>query len=112
MESISEAKVKSNELRATVQNSYYGKAKEIEYENWYFLKSYQEIVCAITPIGNFIRFWDGYSVTTLNHVNDFRENHGMEKLNKKDWKSIEVNKSMVIPSEIKNVEMKYKVTYC
>lgn len=111
METIYEPNMKSRELGATYQNSYYGKAKEIEYDGYKFLKSYKTIVCAIKPNGEFVRFWNDYSVTTMNHINDFRNKNGLSKLSKKEWKELKVNETMVIPNEVQKVEMKYTTTY-
>lgn len=52
--------------------SFYGKASIIEHDDGTReLKSYATIVCRITPAGEFIRCWSGYSVTTTRHVNSF-----------------------------------------
>jgi len=81
--------MKETKLNATLQKSYYGKAKVIEYDNGRKdLKSYDTIVCAIDENGAFIRLWGGYSRTTMNHVNDFRRENGFPMLNKKAWESI------------------------
>lgn len=63
------------------QGSFYGKAKVIEKEDGsILLKSYDTIVCGFTPDEEtgeivFKRFWSGYSVTTMKHVNDFVEQY-------------------------------------
>ena len=74
-------------LNSTTQKSYYGKAKVIESENKSELQSYDTIVCKIEK-GKFVKLWNGYSVTTLNHVNDFRRLFGLSAINKKEWLSI------------------------
>ena len=52
--------------------SFYGKARVIEHDDGTKkLQSYNTIVCEVTPSGDFIRLWDGYSVTTTRHVNSF-----------------------------------------
>jgi N12 class adenine-specific DNA methylase len=52
--------------------SYYGKARVIEKDNGEkVLLSYNTEVCKITKNGEFIRLWDGYSATTMRHVNSF-----------------------------------------
>lgn len=54
------------------RKSFYGKAKIIEHDDGTReLKSYDTIVCRITPDNHFIKLWDGYSVTTTRHVNSF-----------------------------------------
>lgn len=72
-------------LNATLQKSYYGKAKVIETDNKVQLQSYQTIVCEIDKDNNFIRLWNGYSVTTMKHINDFRMAFGFDSLSKKEW---------------------------
>ena len=63
---------KEYDLPATRQKSFYGKARIIEDVNGeIFLRSYDTLVAYINKAGEFIRLWDGYSVTTMNHVNDF-----------------------------------------
>ena len=91
--------------------SYYGKAKVIESDGVKYLKSYKTIVCAVTCDGEFIRFWDSYSPTTQNHINDFRVLYGFESLNKKEWDKLEVNNGQNIPADVLNVSMNYKASY-
>ena len=79
--------MKAYNLKATTQNSYYGKASVIESESETALKSYETIVCRIVG-GNFEKLWNGYSVTTMKHVNDFRRLFGLPTLCKKEWDSL------------------------
>ena len=52
--------------------SFYGKAKVIEKDNGEkVLQSYNTEVCKITSSGEFVRLWEGYSLTTMRHVNSF-----------------------------------------
>lgn len=85
--------MKKKELKATTQKSYYGKAIVIEdkFGNKR-LKSYKTIVAEITKKGKFKRLWEGYSRTTMNHINDFRNENGLEKINAKEWKNLQVEK--------------------
>ena len=85
--------MKKKELKATTQKSYYKKAEVIEdrFGNKR-LKSYNTIVAEITKKGKFERLWEGYSKTTMNHVNDFRKENGLEIINAKEWKKMEVVK--------------------
>lgn len=85
--------MEKKELKATTQKSYYGKAIVIEdkFGNKR-LKSYKTIVAEITKKGRFKRLWEGYSQTTMNHINEFRRENGLEKINAKEWKNIEVEK--------------------
>lgn len=92
--------MKIYELSATIQKSYYGKAMVIEDNNKVQLKSYDTIVCEIDDGGNFVKLWNGYSVTTMKHVNDFRKLFNLETLNKKAWDNL--------PCENKK---KYKIVF-
>lgn len=87
--------VKIWELKATCQKSFYRKTYVLEDErgNWY-LQLYDTIVCGIVD-GIFKKFWDGYSQTTKNHVNDFRKANGMDTLSKKEWESLSVEDDTV-----------------
>lgn len=85
--------MEKKELKATTQKSYYGKAIVIEdkFGNKR-LKSYKTIVAEITKKGKFKRLWEGYSQTTMNHINEFRKENGLEKINAKEWKNLQVEK--------------------
>ena len=65
--------------------SFYGKAKVIVNDNGWYLQSYDTIVCMIDNKGEFSRLWQGYSVTTMRHINAFRELMGMDPINKAAW---------------------------
>ena len=67
------------------QRSFYRKALVINELGVTFLKSYDTTVCAINENGTFIRLWNGYSATTMRHINEFRLQNGMDKLSKADW---------------------------
>ena len=81
--------MRHEELKATTQNSYYKKAYVLKDRENLYLQSYNTIVCGLVK-GKFVRYWDGYSLTTINHVNDFRMQHGLNRLSKKDWNKINV----------------------
>lgn len=52
--------------------SFYGKAHVITLDDGTrVLRSYATDVCYVTPSGEFVRTWGGYSVTTMRHVNSF-----------------------------------------
>lgn len=70
------------------RKSFYGKAKVKETENRVVLQSYDTNVCMIEN-GKFVRLWDGFSSTTMNHVNAFRELYNLPGLNKKTWLEME-----------------------
>ena len=68
--------------------SFYGKAKVIEKDNGEkVLQSYNTEVCKIGSNGEFVRLWDGYSVTTMRHVNSFISFFGIPGGGKAWWNS-------------------------
>lgn len=67
------------------------RAVTIETDDNIYLQSYDTIVCYIVKkSGEFFRMWGGYSVTTMKHINTFRESHGLTKLSKKEWETLTV----------------------
>ena len=52
------------------RKSFYKKAFIIERNDGIYLKSYDTLVCRITH-GVFQLLWDGYSATTMRHINSF-----------------------------------------
>ena len=85
-------KTRLNDNERYLENTY-KKAKVKEENGAKELYSYETKVARITKNGEFIRKWDGYSNTTLKHVNIFRLENGMKTINKKEWMEIPVNKS-------------------
>lgn len=81
--------MRHEELKATLQKSYYKKAYVLKDGENLYLQSYNTIVCGLVE-GKFVRYWDSYSTTTMNHVNDFRIQHGLVRLRKMDWDKISV----------------------
>jgi hypothetical protein len=72
------------------RKSFYGKAIVIEKDNGNIeLQSYTTIVCRIRN-GKFERLWDGYSSTTMRHINSFIEFYEIEGGGKSWWTSLEV----------------------
>ena len=72
------------------RKSFYGKAEVIEKGNGDIeLRSYNTIVARIRN-GNFERLWNGYSQTTMNHVNAFINAFGISGGGKSWWESLEV----------------------
>lgn len=97
--------VKSCELKSTSQKSFYKKAYVLEDEKGnLFLQSYDTIVCGIIN-GTFKKFWDGYSKTTLTHVNDFRNAHNLSTLYKKEWESLSTDNDPVSYYDHENANM-------
>lgn len=73
----------------TNQSSFYGKTA-IEIQNDVFtLYSYNVKICKIAN-GKFHRFFNGYTATTMTHVNEFRMQNGLQRLSKKEWLKLEV----------------------
>ena len=68
--------------------SFYGKAIQIQKGRTYYLKSYNTIVCAVTPSGKVKRYWNGWSATTARHVDSFLVAHGLPKMNKATWQAL------------------------
>lgn len=62
------------------QKSFYGKAKVMHDEETGIvqLKSYDTIVCMIDNFGKFHKLWNGYSATTMKHVQSFCDYYGIE----------------------------------
>lgn len=76
------------------QKSFYNKAV-VFFENGYtFLKSYDTVVACVDTDSNFYRLWDGYSVTTMKHINDFIYQMNIDGGGKKWWESLPVENEM------------------
>lgn len=72
------------------RKSFYGKAEVITRDNGDIeLRSYNTIVARIRN-GSFQRLWDGYSATTMNHVNAFIDTFGISGGGKAWWMGLEV----------------------
>lgn len=81
------------DLSPSNQKSYYGKAKIIKDENGkIFLQSYDTLVCYIDNDGKVKRIWDGYSSTTMKHINDFLRLFDLPGGGKKWWNLLPVEK--------------------
>lgn len=77
------------------RKSFYGKCKEMEDNESYWLLSYGTIICSIDKKdGKFIKYCNeyGHSPTTKRHLDAFRQAHEMEKIGKKEWEEMEVFK--------------------
>ena len=73
------------------QKSLYGKALEISTSMGYELISYSTKVARIeVDCKKLVRLWDGYSATTMRHVNAWLQWHGMNPITKKQWEEMEV----------------------
>lgn len=71
------------------RKSFYGKAHVIEHDNGVVeLQSYDTIVCKIEN-GVFKKLWNGYSQTTMRHINSFIDWFGIEGGGKVWWDGLE-----------------------
>lgn len=80
--------MKTYELKPTGNRpkSFYGKAHIIHKDNGdIVLQSYDTEVCKITKNFEFVRMWDGYSATTMRHVNAFLDCFGIPGGGKAWW---------------------------
>lgn len=67
------------------QRSFYGKAIMCYDNGEVTLYSYNTPICKITEYGVFVKLWHGWSATTQRHINEFRIQHHLPKVNKKIW---------------------------
>ena len=74
------------------RKSFYGKAHVIHRDGNIILQSYDTEVCKIIPGGTFVRMWDGYSATTMRHVNSFLDCFGIPGGGKTWWNAQPVQK--------------------
>lgn len=76
------------------QRSYYGKAHVVSFgtDGSLTLISYSTPVCVYAD-GVFYRTWDGWSSTTMRHVNSFIETYcpGYSRIKKKQWEAMKVH---------------------
>lgn len=72
------------------RKSFYGKAHVVEEHGKKELVSYYTTVCSIDAYNVFHRLWDGYSATTMRHINSFRIMNGMIAIGKSEWDEMEV----------------------
>lgn len=82
------------------QKSFYGKAYIIRRTDGIIeLMSYDTIVGFIDR-NQFHRTWNGYSVTTLNHVNSFLQEFGLSGGNKAWWNSLPIARRTYIDTSL------------
>lgn len=75
------------------RKSFYGKAKVIEKDGETLLQSYDTIVCKVDKNGAFVRLWNGYSATTMRHINTFVNMFNISNGGKKWWEALPVQAS-------------------
>ena len=100
----------------TSQKSFYGKARvTVSYYNddvtYLVLESYCTQVATVR-IDKFgmpcvRRLWDGYSATTMRHVNELLMQEGFPKLSARAWRAMEVGK-FYKPYDIPELEKNLK----
>ena len=73
------------------RKSFYGKASVIEADDGIYLRSYSTLVCKIVN-EKFVRLWDGYSATTMRHINSFLYKFNIEGGGKAWWDKQPVEK--------------------
>lgn len=78
------------------RKSFYGKAGVIEENGNVYLRSYNTIVCGIVD-GEFRRFWDEESATTMRHVNAFLAYAGIDGGGIAWWRKQEIDKKSLVP---------------
>lgn len=78
------------------RKSFYGKAGIIEEEGNLYLRSYNTIVCGIVN-GEFRRFWDEESATTMRHINAFLAYAGIDGGGVQWWRKQKINKEFSVP---------------
>lgn len=61
-------------------------------DGFYTLTSYYTDVCSYNPGSNtFIKLWDGYSATTMKHIDTFLDIFNKRGFNKRDWIALDCN---------------------
>lgn len=79
----------SYELTPKKGKSFGRRAFVTEFDNGSrFLMSYGTTICAIDSSRTFRRIWEGYSATTMKHVNAFRDKFGLTPITKDEWLSL------------------------
>lgn len=69
------------------RKSFYGKAIVVlDADRNTHLFSYGVEICRFVN-GKFEKVWNGYSATTMRHINEFRRQLAKEKLTKKQWEN-------------------------
>ncbi len=64
---------------------------KIDHDGSLILQSYYTDVCRYNPKTDiFEKTWNGFSVTTLKHINIFRRFLALNKLSKREWIELEV----------------------
>lgn len=67
------------------RRSFYGKAHVIEAHDGRYLQSYDTLICFLSYGGTFRKLWDGYSATTMRHINSFMQFVRWDECGGKAW---------------------------
>lgn len=74
------------------RKSFYGKAEAYTVGNRHVLRSYDTFVGEINSKGEFLRYWDGESATTMRHIRAFLDAFGVNGGSIAWWRSLPVKK--------------------
>ena len=99
----------------TNQKSFYGKARVYVIEdgrgNYYTLRSFGKVVASVYVVPGNIpymkRLWDGYSATTMRHVNELLMQEDFPKLSARAWRAMELGK-FYSPADVPALEKTLK----
>lgn len=97
---LSEMRTERKEERkngAIVLDGFNTRAAIIPIPGGYVLKSYYTDVAAVID-GKFYKLWNGYSVTTLKHVNIFCDFMKIPGFSKREWIETETTAEIINPS--------------
>lgn len=72
------------------RKSFYGKAVVETKGNVLTLYSYNTKICSIIDGCQFVKHWDGYSLTTNRHIAEFCLQNGFTPYSKKEWENLPV----------------------
>lgn len=89
------------------RKSFYGKAITTVYNGFQTLYSYNTPVASIDHENRFIRLWNGYSTTTMNHINAFRNLYNLPSINKSEWLALPIETSQELWNRIQEFNHKH-----
>lgn len=78
-------RVNGDECHTVVPNTNNKATYYLNEDAEFVLRSYYTDVCSLDSEGNIKKLWEGYSVTTMNHINAFLKEFGEKPLSKHDW---------------------------
>ena len=90
---ITEVIIDTYDVAHCDRKSFYGKAKIIETNDAYYLRSYDTIVARVDKVTRkFTRLWSGESRTTIRHINGFLDDMNIRGGGVAWWREQEVVK--------------------